>query len=559
MCDSASRHNIDANLGIYNTSHVKNRKRKSTHANHTLVQKRYRTCGYAECTIRPNFNYEGHKGKFCTIHKEAGMVNVKDKRCKHTECTIRPSFNYEGRLNGIFCDNHKEKGMVNVLSKSKHCEHIGCTSIHTFNFEGQKRGRFCYQHKEVGMVDVRSNRCEYTGCESISPSFNFEGYKPKFCVTHKETGMVDVKSKRCKHTGCTSRPTFNFEEENKPMFCGTHKQSGMVDVKNKRCEHTGCWSITPSFNFEGQKQGQFCRKHKKDGMIDVRSKRCEHPGCKTQPFFNWEGQSQGRFCVAHKELGMVDVKSKRCVQCPTHPIFGIPGKKSTHCASHKTSGMIAYPKRKCEVDQCKSYALYGMNSIPTHCENHRAPQHINLVQRDCVVCGVLEYVDDDQKCSRCSEYLTKRLHLRKQRQVKSWIEADPSLSCYESYDKQIEGGSCGKERPDMVWDTPTHKVILEVDEFQHRDRPCECEQTRMINVTQAFGMPCLWIRYNPDNFQGQKASLKEKDRKDLLLRVLMDSMSGFPKNVLEFLRVKHLFFDGFNLGNPIPCENLLML
>ena len=166
---------------------------------------------------------------------------------------------------------------------------------------------------------------------------------------------------------------------------------------------------------------------------------------------------------------MVDIASKRCQfhECTTQPRYGIPGYNPTHCAAHKTDGMIAHPQRKCEVEHCKSYALYGMNSIPTHCETHKTPQHINLVQHNCIVCGVLEYVDNERKCGRCSEYLTKKLHLRKQRQVKMWMDFHPQLKHYQYYDRQVEGGLCGKERPDFGWDCQTHYVILEVDEHQH--------------------------------------------------------------------------------------------
>jgi hypothetical protein len=143
--------------------------------------------------------------------------------------------------------------------------------------------------------------------------------------------------------------------------------------------------------------------------------------------------------------------------------------------------------------------------------------------------------------------------------VKSWIDASATLKGYESYDRTIEQGACGKERPDFVWDASTHKVILEVDEYQHNDRPCECEQTRMVNVTQSFGMPCLWIRFNPDDYKGQKASLKERDRRDLLLRVIAQSLTESPESSIETLRVKHLFFDGFKVGSTIECERIPLL
>lgn len=80
----------------------------------------------------------------------------------------------------------------------------------------------------------------------------------------------------------------------------------------------------------------------------------------------------------------------------------------------------------------------------------------------------------------------------------------------------------GRERPDFVWDCKTHMVILEVDEYQHSSRNCECEQTRMANITSSFGMPCLWIRYNPDEYKGMK-QLKEATRRDILEKMLLQS------------------------------------
>jgi hypothetical protein len=296
-------------------------------------------------------------------------------------------------------------------------------------------------------------------------------------------------------------------------------------------------------------------------MVDVKHPHCAYAGCTSQPVFNFEGQPKGQYCGQHKEPGMVDVKHQRCAHtgCTKQPWYGTPGHSPLYCAEHKISGTIPYPKRKCEADDCKAYALYGMNSTPQYCEDHKTPDHTNLVQHDCMVCGVLEIVDLEGKCSRCSEYLRKRLHLRKQRLVKSWLDADPHLNHYESYDRQLDGGSCGKDRPDFVWDTPTHKVILECDEFQHNDRPCECEQTRMVNVTQALGMPCLWVRYNPDDFKGQKASLKELHRRDVLLRVLKASLTESPRSTSDLLRIQHLFFDGFQWGQPIETETIPLL
>eukprot|EP00611_Tribonema_gayanum_P000015 TRINITY_DN0_c0_g2_i6.p3 TRINITY_DN0_c0_g2~~TRINITY_DN0_c0_g2_i6.p3 ORF type:complete len:136 (-),score=8.05 TRINITY_DN0_c0_g2_i6:252-659(-) len=44
---------------------------------------------------------------------------------------------------------------------------------------------------------------------------------------------------------------------------------------------------------------------------------------------------------------MVDVRSKRCTgvdeggaKCTRRPTFGVPGEAATHCAAHKTPGMV---------------------------------------------------------------------------------------------------------------------------------------------------------------------------------------------------------------------------
>ena len=58
---------------------------------------------------------EGEKARFCSAHKEAGMVDVVSKRCE--KCTKGPLFNLEGESIARFCGDHKEHGMVDVVTK----------------------------------------------------------------------------------------------------------------------------------------------------------------------------------------------------------------------------------------------------------------------------------------------------------------------------------------------------------------------------------------------------------------------------------------------------------
>ena len=371
--------------------------------------------------------------------------------------------------------------------------------------------------------------------------------KPLDC--DREEAPKRKKANLCSEDGCPVRASFNYKGNSTGKFCVKHKKPGMVNVISKLCEHEGC-EKQPRFNYKGNFTGKFCVKHKEPGMVDVKHKLCEHGGCEKQPNFNYKGNSTRKFCVKHKEPSMVNVTKKRCEKCGTQTRYGLPGKGPTVCAQHKKHGHIAHPKRKCE--ECKDFAIYGMDSIPKFCETHKSDQHMNLVHHECVVCGVLEITDAEGKCSRCSEYMKKRLYCRKQRLVKAWIDTS-DLQTYESYDRQLDGGSCGKERPDFMWDAVTHKIILEVDEDQHKDRPCECEQTRMVNLTNSIGMPCVWIRFNPDAYKGQ-GNVTDAIRKDILIRTLKEYLGSPPKSSNEFCRVVHLFFDGFQIGVPILAE-----
>lgn len=456
-----------------------------------------------------------------------------------------PGYNTPGETKGLYCDLHKKPGMVDV--KNKKCLEANCRTQPCYNNPGETKGLYCDIHKKEGMIDVKNKKCLEPGCKTI-PSYNVAG-NPKgiYCNQHKKEGMINVKDRRCLESGCTKVPNFNTPGEKRGLYCDIHKKEGMVNVKRKRCIHPACIT-SAAFNMPGQTKGLYCDQHKKEGMINVVSKRCIVKECKTIARFNMPGQTKGVYCNVHKNSGMIDVMANRCTDpnCTTTARYGMPGQKATCCAKHKTQGMIAYPKRKCEVCK-KASAIYGLGNIPTHCEQHHdSACHVNLVHKDCKTCMVLEIVDKEGNCSRCSDYLKRHLCCRKQRQIKNMLLAHSGMiPKFDSYDRIIDNGACGKERPDFYWQTQTHVVVLEVDEHQHKERACECEQTRMVNITSSFGMPTFWIRYNPDDFKGQWSKLTENIRHDELRRMILHCINSPPVNARDFCRVIYMYFDGF--------------
>ena len=349
--------------------------------------------------------------------------------------------------------------------------------------------------------------CEQEGCDS-QPSFDIKGGKGRFCVTHKTAEMVDVVSKRCEHEGCDSRPSFDIKGY-KGRFCSSHKMAEMVDVKHKRCEHEGCDS-RPSFDIKGGK-GRFCVSHKTAEMVDVKNKRCEHEGCDSQPVFDIKG-GKGRFCGTHKTAEMVNVKHKRCDHdgCDTSASYGKPGHPISHCFQHRQAGMIRRPNAKCA--SCKELAIWGSNWVPKHCETHKTAEEQNLVERPCISCSLPYILDKDNKCENCNPSAFATARLAKQNALMDALDARNLKG--DSTDKIVEGGICGKERPDRIYDLGDKIIILECDEHQHRERACLCEQTRMVNIGQSFGgIPVYFIRWNPDDYSPANSRKKPEDIK----------------------------------------------
>lgn len=120
---------------------------------------------------------------------------------------------------------------------------------------------------------------------------------------------------------------------------------------------------------------------------------------------------------------------------------------------------------------------------------------------------------------------------------------------YESHDR-IPLHSCYKYRPDFVYDFVTHIAILEVDEHQHESYQCECEQKRMINLTQDFGgIPVVWIRFNPDSYKdnlGKTVTTKIPGKIQTLISIMKSVQLHKPKVLCSAI---YLFYNGFDQRN----------
>jgi hypothetical protein len=244
---------------------------------------------------------------------------------------------------------------------------------------------------------------------------------------------------------------------------------------------------------------------------------------------------------------MVDVVSKRCaaVGCTTLASYGGLGLSLSACAQHKKPGMSRKPRARCVL--CKDLAIWGgLDGAAIRCELHKLGEDVNIMERKCGSCGLLGVLDKKDRCETCDPDAFKKARLAKQNAAFAYLDSRGLRGTQT--DKMIDGGACGRERPDRVYETPEFILVVECDEHQHDDRPCLCEQTRMVNIGQAYGgTPVHFLRWNPDAYtplQGREVALKK--RHELLGDVVRDILGHrmpLPQGVL--VSALYLFYDHF--------------
>jgi hypothetical protein len=121
-------------------------------------------------------------------------------------------------------------------------------------------------------------------------------------------------------------------------------------------------------------------------------------------------------------------------------------------------------------------------------------------------------LDADDRCEHCHPLRAQRAVLAKQRRVMSFLDEHGMPGAQT--DRMVDGGECGKERPDRVYELWDRFIVLEVDEHQHDRRLCECEQIRMVNVSHSFGgLPVQWVRFNPDAYRPDLSNRRKRRRR----------------------------------------------
>jgi hypothetical protein len=232
---------------------------------------------------------------------------------------------------------------------------------------------------------------------------------------------------------------------------------------------------------------------------------------------------------------MKDVIHKSCIHegCNTRPTYNVEGqKKGLYCAQHKTEEMVNVISKSCKSEWCTTKVQEKYDGYCLFC-------FINLFP--------------DKPVSR--NYKTKEYAV-----VEFVMSVFPDVDWIA--DKIINGG-CSKRRPDLILDLGYQILIVEVDENQHNNYDCSCENKRLMQLSQDMGhRPIIFIRFNPDKYEKNGITItscwgqnekgicvvkkSKKDEWNQRLNVLEEHINYWidPQNITnKTVEVIQLFYD----------------
>lgn len=222
-------------------------------------------------------------------------------------------------------------------------------------------------------------------------------------------------------------------------------------------------------------------------------------------------------------------KTKITIICKEHGKFKqmasshLLGKGCTKCAgcySYTTKEWVEKAKQfNCDkYDYSKITYINAKNKINIICKKHglfKATPNNFMNGQKCPKCNMCPkcqlWKTYGKLCQYCKPKNKNKLYQKtKEMVVVRYLR-------YQLPDNEfIHNKSIGKDCtdghlfPDIRFDCGHYQLIVEVDEHKHRGSSYKCEKQRMYDIISKLGMPCIFIRYNPDNKKSDKDVLLEK-------------------------------------------------
>ena len=347
-------------------------------------------------------------------------------------------------------------------------------------------------------------------------------------------------SGKCIAKDCIKTGTFNYPPKdgvylfNRFILCKKHKMPGMINTKSSKC--VACKERQPIYNFYDdtieKTKALYCGKCKLPEMIDVRNNKCLSCG-ERQGFYNYPGL-YGRYCVECAEEGMVYASLNKCPDCDDNKLalYNYPDQnKGIYCAIHCKDGMVNVFGNTCKTEGCRTLVL---------CREK--------YERFCYTCYFATYPDKEP--IRYQKY--------KENAVCDFVRRE--FPDYNIKWDSIVGKS--KKRPDIFIKLENFNLIVENDEYQHREQFLrDIERDKEIHEDLKKD-PTAILRFNPDQFYDDNGNFvcscwlncnrrmepyiaDEKIWKHRLQLLKRRIQYYIDNPVSQGLYVEYLFYDGF--------------
>ena len=300
-------------------------------------------------------------------------------------------------------------------------------------------------------------------------SFSIDDKKAEYCFNCKKEGMINITTPKC--IICKiKRSNFGLPNDKKAEYCFNCKKKGMVDIMHKKC--IICNNKRPNFGLPDDKIAKYCFNCKEEGMINIKISKCIE--CKKNiAIFGFSTDKISNYCSKCKKEGMINLRDPKCIECKkTIPIFGSPiDKTRKYCSKCKKEGMVNLKDPKCKSEWCNTLISKKYDGYCCYCFMHLFPNKPISRNYKTKEKYVVDYIKDQFK----------------------EIDIIP--------DKRIHEG-CSKRRPDILIDLGHQIIIVEIDENQHINYDCSCENKRIMELSQDVGhRPIIFIRFNPDDYK----------------------------------------------------------
>lgn len=391
------------------------------------------------------------------------------------------------------------------MKKHRQCQAENCEHEASF---GEKEGKVkhCYAHKADDEISLKNKLCVFKNCKT-NATFGLPGGKRNHCKQHAENAEVSLTRKKCVVANCNERPLF-AKPPNPPRHCLTHKQTDEINVRRNR-------------------------------------NLCKFPDCIFLASFGKSGEKPIH-CKKHHTVEEFNVCKRTCTDCSKCPSFGLPEGRIMHCKDHKTDREVNLISKMCAVANCPRQATFAaFGNRPVHCGIHQLQGEIYAQCKSiCDTCNSPFHAQGNYKNATLCHYCRDGYQIGfKEKQVLKFLKKSKTLNKFTHNRESADSKTvCGKYRPDFVYDFQTHMVIVECDEFQHKSYDPDCENVRMQNIVYGIGLPCVFIRWNPDDYSinGVKQEVSWKNRIKKLVNTIKTHSKIIPKDMLQIV---YLYYD----------------